>query len=153
MPAMFANILPGLEGKYELLQHSPYRMHQRVAGSFRVNRVLLAGDAAHIANPVGGLGLTAGLFDAFVLYEALAAVIHQAAPQSVLDQYASARKANFETHTSPRATLNNQLLFYTPPERLEQEMAQVRRLGSDRQAVLDRTLFVAKLETSSLSEG
>jgi 3-(3-hydroxy-phenyl)propionate hydroxylase/6-hydroxy-3-succinoylpyridine 3-monooxygenase len=153
MPAMFAQILPGLDGKYELLQHSPYRMHQRVAGSFRVNRVLLAGDAAHITNPVGGLGLTAGLFDAFVLYEALVAVIRKDKPESMLDKYARARKANFETYTSPRATLNNQLLFYTPPEQLEQEMALVRRLGSERQAVLDRTLFVGALETPSLVTG
>src|SRR6266568_5876782 len=87
MPAYFDAILPG--GKsFELVQYSPYRMHQRAASSFRAGRVLLAGDAAHSTNPAGGLGLTSGLFDTFVLYEALAAVVRGRAGDGVLDRYA-----------------------------------------------------------------
>jgi 3-(3-hydroxy-phenyl)propionate hydroxylase/6-hydroxy-3-succinoylpyridine 3-monooxygenase len=47
--------------------------------------VLLAGDAAHATNPTGGLGLTSGLFDTYVLSEALAAVVTGEAPETVLD--------------------------------------------------------------------
>ncbi len=67
--AMFADHLPDLP--YEVLAASPYRMHQRVADKMRVGRVILVGDAAHVTNPTGGLGLTGGMFDAFALIEAL----------------------------------------------------------------------------------
>ena len=48
-----------------------YRVHQRVAESFRVGRVLLAGDAAHINNPLGGMGMNSGIHDAVLLAEAV----------------------------------------------------------------------------------
>jgi 3-(3-hydroxy-phenyl)propionate hydroxylase len=56
----------------ELLVHrNIYRVHQRVARSFRRGRVFLAGDAAHVNNPVGGLGLNCGIHDAMELAETL----------------------------------------------------------------------------------
>jgi 3-(3-hydroxy-phenyl)propionate hydroxylase len=39
-------------------------VHQRVAKQFRVGRVFLAGDAAHINNPLGGMGMNGGIHDA-----------------------------------------------------------------------------------------
>ncbi|WP_327011243.1 FAD-dependent monooxygenase [Dactylosporangium sp. NBC_01737] len=50
-----------------------YRVHQRVAASFRTGRVLLAGDAAHINNPLGGMGMNSGIHDAVLLARAVAA--------------------------------------------------------------------------------
>ncbi len=47
-------------------------MHQRVAATFRKGRVLLAGDAAHVNNPIGGLGLNCGIHDGVELAERLA---------------------------------------------------------------------------------
>lgn len=51
---------------------SIYRVHQRVAASFRLGRVLLAGDAAHVNNPLGGLGMNSGIHDAVAYAAALA---------------------------------------------------------------------------------
>lgn len=48
-----------------------YRVHQRVAASFRAGRVLLAGDAAHINNPLGGMGMNSGIHDAVLLAKAV----------------------------------------------------------------------------------
>ena len=50
---------------------SLYRVHQRVAASFRLGRVLLAGDAAHVNNPLGGLGMNSGIHDAIAYADAL----------------------------------------------------------------------------------
>ncbi|AMN40222.1 FAD-dependent monooxygenase [Rhodoplanes sp. Z2-YC6860] len=59
----------------------------RQAAVYRDGRVLLAGDAAHVHNPVGGQGLNTGVQDAVNLGWKLAQVIHRASPESLLDTY------------------------------------------------------------------
>ncbi len=54
-----------LDHDFEILQHSLYRVHQRVASTFSQHRVLLAGDSAHMNNPLGGLGMNSGIHDAW----------------------------------------------------------------------------------------
>lgn len=53
-PAKFASFLPGRPGpdKYQIVNFSPYKVHQRCAESMRVGRFLLAADAAHLCNPL-----------------------------------------------------------------------------------------------------
>lgn len=63
----------------------------RQAAAYRDGRVLLAGDAAHVHNPVGGQGLNTGVQDAVNLGWKLAQVVHQAAPESLLDTYHAER--------------------------------------------------------------
>ena len=70
---------------------STYRVHHRVAGSYRQGRVLLAGDAAHVHSPAGGQGMNTGIGDAVNLGWKLAAVVHGRAPDSLLDSYESER--------------------------------------------------------------
>jgi 3-(3-hydroxy-phenyl)propionate hydroxylase len=69
---------------------SLYRVHQRVASSFRVGRVLLAGDAAHVNNPLGGMGMNSGLHDAVQMSTALAEVL--AGGPDLLDEVAARRR-------------------------------------------------------------
>ena len=57
-----------------------YVTHQRVAETFRKGRVLLAGDAAHVNNPIGGMGLNGGFQDAANLADKLARVLLDRAP-------------------------------------------------------------------------
>ncbi|HEY1283207.1 MAG TPA: FAD-dependent monooxygenase, partial [Steroidobacteraceae bacterium] len=85
---------------------SPYRVHDRCIDSFRVGRVLLAGDAAHVINPIGGLGLTGGLLDAIPLSSALIAVIHGNRAPEVLDAWAYERRRVFLEVTAPTAKEN-----------------------------------------------
>ena len=63
----------------------------RLAASYRVGRVLLAGDAAHIHPPIGGQGLNLGVQDAFNLGWKLAAQLRGRAPQTLLDTYHAER--------------------------------------------------------------
>jgi 2-polyprenyl-6-methoxyphenol hydroxylase-like FAD-dependent oxidoreductase len=77
--------------------HSPKWMTQfdsatRVASSYRAGRVLLAGDAAHMHFPAGGVGLNLGLQDAMNLGWKLAAAVQGRAADSLLDSYQTERK-------------------------------------------------------------
>jgi len=151
LPAAYESILPG-KGPYQLERASPYRMHQRSAQQYRVGRVVLAGDAAHVTNPTGGLGLTSGLFDSYALYPALTAVVLGGADDAVLDRYAAARRDTFINRVSPQATANKQLIFHANGGglRLEQALAGLRRLAADPEFLYQRLIFTKTLETPPL---
>ena len=100
----YFNSLLGADAEYELVDFRPYRMHQRLSSKLRQGRVVLAGDAAHLTNPTGGLGLTTGLYDAFALHEAFRSLLGGAADDSILARYAQERSKTFSTLTSPMAT-------------------------------------------------
>jgi 3-(3-hydroxy-phenyl)propionate hydroxylase len=75
------------DGRYAIVHRNLYNVHQRVAASFRQGRVFLAGDAAHVNNPLGGLGLNFGIHDAVELAGLLGRVLRREAPEDVLDAY------------------------------------------------------------------
>jgi 2-polyprenyl-6-methoxyphenol hydroxylase-like FAD-dependent oxidoreductase len=75
----------------EVAWASAYSMNARLADRYRIGRVLLAGDAAHIHPPTGGQGLNTGLQDAYNLGWKLAAVL-AGAPDSLLDSYEAERR-------------------------------------------------------------
>ncbi|WP_208025861.1 FAD-dependent oxidoreductase [Amycolatopsis acidicola] len=148
--AYFAETLPG-DRKYELVHYSPYKMHQRAATTFRAGRVVLAGDAAHVTNPSGGLGLTSGLFDSYVLSEALAAVALGQAEDDVLDLYADERRAAFLDQASPRAIGFKQLVFHcADPAQLEQALTGLRAAASDVAVQREQLKVSEPLATPSL---
>lgn len=69
-----------------------YRVHQRVADTFVKGRILLAGDAAHINNPIGGFGLNGGVHDACNLASKLSEVWHGRATNAALELYSRQRR-------------------------------------------------------------
>jgi 3-(3-hydroxy-phenyl)propionate hydroxylase len=78
---------------YDVHHRTLYRVHQRVAERFRAGAVLLAGDAAHVNNPLGGMGMNGGIHDAF----ALAAALQRAWPgdgdgEAALERYCESRR-------------------------------------------------------------
>ncbi|KAG8626674.1 hypothetical protein KVT40_005619 [Elsinoe batatas] len=98
----YKEIFPGWPGEgYEL----------RCARQFRKGRCLLAGDAAHSNNPIGGLGLTTGLLDAGPLGRALAAVIRDAAPDTLLDTWAESRRHKWLEFTNGFSIENKRMVL------------------------------------------
>lgn len=75
----------------EVFWSSRFRIHHRLAQSYRRGRLFLMGDAAHVHSPAGGQGMNTGLVDAVVLGQLLARAI-QTGDQSVLDQYQPLRR-------------------------------------------------------------
>jgi hypothetical protein len=85
-----------------------YRVHHRLAASFRKGRAFLAGDAAHIHSPVGGQGMNTGIGDVINLAWKIAAVVHGKADPSLLDSYNPERRAFASTlvNTTDRGFTN-----------------------------------------------
>ena len=78
-------LFPG-HGPFTLHEIRPYRVHKRLASRWRAGRLLIAGDAAHLNNPKGGMGMNGGIHDAFCLAEHLLPSL-QGAGEEVLDGY------------------------------------------------------------------
>ncbi|KAI4748348.1 FAD binding domain-containing protein [Aureobasidium sp. EXF-12298] len=112
-PKKFETILPGnpKPGDYEMVNFSPYRMHQRVAEKFRVGRVMLAADAAHLCNPFGGLGITGGFVDVGCLYDCLYGIWTHQADDSILDLYSEVRRQKYKEIIDPISTENFKRVF------------------------------------------
>ncbi|MGS2619387.1 FAD-dependent oxidoreductase [Micromonospora sp. LZ34] len=75
----------------EVLWSSRFRLHHRIADTFRAGPVLLAGDAGHVHSPAGGQGMNLGIVDAVDLGTTLADVL-AGGPETLLDGYAARRR-------------------------------------------------------------
>ena len=143
----YATLLPG-DGDWTLDRITPYKMHQRSAETYRVGRVLLAGDAAHATNPTGGLGLTSGLYDSFALQDVLSAVAVEGADDAVLDDWAEERRRLFVELASPQAVANKRMIFSDPDPEVRRRAVDALRAGvTDRETLRERLHFTRKLQS------
>lgn len=83
-----------------------YRVHQRVAKSFREGRVMLVGDSAHLNNPLGGFGMNSGVHDAFNLFEKLLPVLNGKAGEENLALYDRQRREVTHSFTQTQTKEN-----------------------------------------------
>lgn len=105
--------------KFEVVSSSPYRVHQRCAPSFRVGRVLLAADAAHLCNPMGGMGLTNGMVDVGGLADCLIGIHRGVATEDILDKYDSVRRGIFRDVVDGITTANLNRIMQDSSEAVE----------------------------------
>jgi 3-(3-hydroxy-phenyl)propionate hydroxylase len=105
---LLSQIVPGVT--YDIAHTTLYRVHQRVAKEFRKGRAFLIGDAAHVNNPLGGMGMNGGIHDAMNLTERLARVWHGEAPDSELDRFAKQRRLVAEEYVQNQSIQNKKNL-------------------------------------------
>lgn len=104
---LLLKLLPGVSlADLELKQYEVYRSHQRIAREFSVDRVALAGDAAHLTTTNGGMGLNSGVQDAAALVKALVAAISQNSYLPI-SAYAKERKEFCTNFLQPTTTTNH----------------------------------------------
>ena len=89
--SLMATVVPGVSN-YEVAHVTLYKVHQRVAKTFQQGRAFLAGDAAHINNPLGGMGMNGGIHDAINLTSRLIEVWHGAKAEVELERYDRQRR-------------------------------------------------------------
>lgn len=85
------------DGTYDVVHATAYRVHQRVAKSYVQGRVFLTGDAAHLNNPLGGMGMNGGIHDAVNLTEKLIKVWNGAPLESMGRYERQRRKVAIDT--------------------------------------------------------
>lgn len=118
---------------YDIAHRTLYRVHQRVAERYRVDRhVLLAGDAAHINNPLGGMGMNGGVHDAINLAEKLVMILKEAKnSDELLDQYERQRRGICVKFVQEHTKKNKALMEATDTEIQKRRQAEFMRASSD----------------------
>jgi 3-(3-hydroxy-phenyl)propionate hydroxylase len=124
---------------YAIAHRSLYHVHQRVAKDFRSGRVFLAGDAAHINNPLGGMGMNGGIQDAFNLVEKLAEV-WAGADDRMLDRYTRQRRTVAIEAVQQQTHRNQQIISERDPSVRKRSLDELRRIAADKSSAREYML-------------
>lgn len=119
------------DGDYEVVHRNLYITHQRVASTFRKGRVMLAGDAAHLNNPIGGMGLNGGIHDAMNLTDKLIRVWQNRADLSELDRYDLQRRTITREFVQQQTIQNKKRLEEKDPALRRRALDELRRMAAD----------------------
>jgi 3-(3-hydroxy-phenyl)propionate hydroxylase len=108
-----------------------YRVHQRVAQDYRVGRVLLAGDAAHLNNPLGGFGMNSGIHDVWNLTQKLSAILKDNHDDAILDRYTRQRQTVMREFVQAQSIRNKKLLGMSAKESSHAFEVELRQTVAD----------------------
>ncbi len=134
------------DGPHEILHTNLYTVHQRVATRYRAGRALLVGDAAHVNNPLGGMGMNFGIHDAVSLAGKLARVL-QGESQDLLDLYDRQRRFVASEFLQAMTIQNKRTLEEKDPLKRRERLAEIRATS------LDPTRARAFLTRTAMFEG
>lgn len=134
---------------YPVVHRNMYNVHQRVAGSFRTGRILLAGDSAHVNNPIGGMGMNSGFQDAITLARKLIEIDRGADPEPLLDRYDRQRRLTAIEYVQAQSIANKKLLEEKDPCVRAERLDDLRRIAADPARHLD---FVKRAALISMWE-
>jgi 3-(3-hydroxy-phenyl)propionate hydroxylase len=140
---------------YEIVHRNLYVTHQRVAETFHKGRVLLAGDSAHVNNPIGGMGLNGGIQDAANLAEKLAAVLLDKAPDALLDLYSLQRRTVATEFVQEQSIANKKRLEARDPETRRRNFDELREMAADparaRQFLLRTSMIASQRRVAAIT--
>ena len=140
---------------YSIGHRTLYSVNQRVAETYRRGRVLLAGDSAHVNNPLGGMGMNGGIHDAINVAEKLVAIMHEGTGDSVLDQYDRQRRPIAIEYVQAQTIRNKQVIEETDPAIRRRRQDELRVLADDREksiAFLLQTSMINAVRKSAAIE-
>jgi 3-(3-hydroxy-phenyl)propionate hydroxylase len=119
------------DAPYQVEHRTLYRVHQRVAARWRIGRVVLVGDACHVNNPLGGMGMNGGLHDAFSAAAALVAIRRGEADERALDRYERQRRTVCVRFVQEQTKKNKQAIEDRDPERQKRHLEELQRIAAD----------------------
>jgi 3-(3-hydroxy-phenyl)propionate hydroxylase len=133
--------------RYPIVHQSVYSVHQRVANQFSAGRVLLAGDSAHVNNPLGGFGLNSGIHDAVNLAEKLARVVRESANTDLLDLYDKQRRTVAKEYVQYASVKNKQNLEEKDLSTRLKRFAELRDTAANPQKTRDYLLMSSMINS------
>lgn len=134
-------------GSYPLAYVDVYSVSQLVADTFRRGRVLLAGDSAHVNNPIGGMGMNGGIHDAFNLADKLANVVAAGGDDAQLDVYARQRRHAAVSYVQAQTISNKRLLEEADPVVRQANLRNLRQIAENREMSHDYMRRASLLES------
>ena len=138
---------------YEDTEHrNLYMVHQRVAESFKMGRCFLAGDAAHVNNPLGGLGLNSGIHDVMNLTEKIHQVCRGDKPATELDRYDRQRRALAHEYIQSQTIANKKRLEATDETERKKNIEELQKTATDPEKARAWLLRSSLLESLEKSE-
>ena len=140
-------VIVPIDGPHAVLEARPYRVHQRIVPSYVKHRAVLAGDAAHLNSPAGGMGLNGGIHDAFALADALAGILQRDRPLDDLVRYDRQRRPIAAEQILAQADRNRSTMREKDPARRRETLARLQAVTADRESMR------AHLLKSSMIEG
>jgi 3-(3-hydroxy-phenyl)propionate hydroxylase len=136
-----------LAPQYDIPFYKWYTVDQRVASRFRQDRIVLAGDAAHLNNPLGAMGLNSGLHDAFNLSEKLIAIVKKEASPGLLDRYERQRRHVAVVHVQAATMADKQNMEHRDPDRRRKYLADLRTRAEDPALAKDYLMKASLIES------
>jgi 3-(3-hydroxy-phenyl)propionate hydroxylase len=139
-------------GRYDVAYVNVYPVSQLVAATFRTGRILLAGDAAHVNNPIGGMGMNGGIHDAINLADKLSRVMSGEAGEDLLDLYDRQRRHAAVEYVQAQTIANKRLMEERDPAVRAANFAQLRRIADDPPAArryMRRAALLDSLQTAN----
>ena len=143
--ARFAECYP-YDPPYDLLHRNLYSVHQRVAESFARGRVALAGDAAHVNNPLGGMGMNSGIHDGLNLADKLEMAWHGGDHELLLSRYDRQRRPMAEKYVQAQSIANKRLLEENDSEARDKRLKELEFTATDPAAKRDYLLRASLMQ-------
>jgi 3-(3-hydroxy-phenyl)propionate hydroxylase len=141
--SLMAGIIPGISN-YEIDHITLYKVHQRVAKTFKLGHAFLVGDAAHINNPLGGMGMNGGIHDAVNLAARLAKVWNGEAPEAELERFDKQRRL-VTLETIQKTTIQNKKNLESPGDEFRKSLQEIAADPARTRDYLMRVSMIASL--------
>lgn len=146
--AIFDRIVPGVS--METTFAKIYRVHQRVAKTFHLGRMLLVGDAAHLNNPLGGFGMNSGIHDVWNLADKLWSILRKDGDAAALARFDRQRRGVTNAFIQAQSAENKAFMEQAPGESHRARMDRMVGIAAD--PVLRRQYLLKQAMIQSLDD-
>ena len=139
------------DGKYTISHSTLYPVNQRVAETYRKGRVLLAGDAAHVNNPLGGMGMNGGVHDGVNVSQKLVEILNEGASDELLDLYDRQRRPIAIEYVQAHTIRNKKIMEEKDPAIRKKRQDEIRAVREDQKKSFELMMQVSMINSINKS--